>query len=469
VRRICGLVLASLILASALPTLASGEDAAAQASSPPTFTACEAVHAPALPRRWHAVSLMAPFDDGQLDVGDFVYDGTIPALRASIYGAESGTIDLLVTDRDTYQLIGPHARPTGCVSLGRQYDVPSRQWLGANAQCAGEATAMGSPAEWWRKPAPMRGADWYWHRKDTRLPLRTLMTTPSRSPAVVGEYAMTYFPTFERIGRSDLSRLRDFCRNAAAHDDDHGRGISATTAPNLRALMSARRNDAADVERTRRLARLIPGLDPSACATAAPYRWPDRFAMTAIMTTWAFAPGPFAAEIFYDWTGRSQLTRLHDTNAPKFTPARDGLLTPDIGYDIARSESGTTTCQRVYPGMVRNDWMTHDQCKCRAVITNNHAFAGEATVQILSCPVKPSGLFWAWYAGSGQPLAFQSTARNPTGLNFAEYGRMEPGRQLPAGILDVPAACTAADVPKLSEIELTNRSSCSGCHYAAGR
>jgi hypothetical protein len=36
---------------------------------------------------------MAPFEDGQLDVGEFVYDAALPAMRATVSGVESGTID----------------------------------------------------------------------------------------------------------------------------------------------------------------------------------------------------------------------------------------------------------------------------------------------------------------------------------------------------------------------------------------
>src|ERR1700692_3460446 len=51
----------------------------------PTFAACTPASQPELPKRWRAVALMSPFLQGQLDVGEFVYDGALPAMRATVY------------------------------------------------------------------------------------------------------------------------------------------------------------------------------------------------------------------------------------------------------------------------------------------------------------------------------------------------------------------------------------------------
>ena len=40
----------------------------------PLFDACSPSSAPELPARWRAVALMMPFLQGQIDVGEFVYD-----------------------------------------------------------------------------------------------------------------------------------------------------------------------------------------------------------------------------------------------------------------------------------------------------------------------------------------------------------------------------------------------------------
>jgi len=44
----------------------------------PTFAACAPAEAPSLPERWRAVGLMIPFVRQQLDVGEFIYDSTLP-------------------------------------------------------------------------------------------------------------------------------------------------------------------------------------------------------------------------------------------------------------------------------------------------------------------------------------------------------------------------------------------------------
>src|SRR5262245_20413637 len=91
------------------------EPAAAQSSaSLPPFSVCQPAMPLELPTRWRAVGLMSPFVVSQLYVGEFVYDGALPAMRATVYGLESGALDLLVTDTGTYQHHGPHGAPTGC-------------------------------------------------------------------------------------------------------------------------------------------------------------------------------------------------------------------------------------------------------------------------------------------------------------------------------------------------------------------
>src|SRR5262249_31061867 len=91
----------------------------------PTLSTCKSAAPPALPKRWHAVGLMSPFLEGQLDIGDFVYDATVPAMRATVYGLESGAADLLITDTNTYQLSGPYGAPTSCATLDHKFNLPS--------------------------------------------------------------------------------------------------------------------------------------------------------------------------------------------------------------------------------------------------------------------------------------------------------------------------------------------------------
>ena len=429
----------------------------------PTLSRCAPASPPVLPQRWHAVALMAPFEDGQLDVGEFVYDAGVPAMRATVSGVESGTIDLLITNEDTYQLTGPRQSPTACVSSGPVFNPPSRQWLPANAQCVGKAPVMSTLIEWWTMPSENSAATWYWYKANTRTPWRTSQITPSADPAVIGGYAMTNFTIFEQLPRTNLAALHDFCRsqNAAPAAD------ASPSIKTVRALMAAQSGNAGGVEGPTRAARLIPGLDRRACSSVKPPRWPARFEMTAMMISTDFQQGPYPAEIFYDWQGaNAQLTRLHDPQHPASRATLDALLTGGAGYHIARDESGVSACDRAYPGIIRPDWMTYDQCQCRGILKNNPAFDRNDTIQIYSCPVKPSGIFWAWYSTTGRPIAFRSTAVNPSGLTLADYYHWTPRTDLPLRILDRPSEC------KNSLFEPSSAAgfgaSCAGCHVTSG-
>jgi hypothetical protein len=82
----------------------------------PQFTACTPSSPPHIPERWQAVGLMMPFEQGQVDIGKLGFDRALPAMRATVYGLESGAVDLLITADETYVLHGPAQAPTGCLA-----------------------------------------------------------------------------------------------------------------------------------------------------------------------------------------------------------------------------------------------------------------------------------------------------------------------------------------------------------------
>src|SRR6185312_13004940 len=150
------LILAAILAAaSAYPASATDDKAAL-----PIMKACAPSTPPELPRRWRAVALMMPFVRQQLDIAEFVYDGSLPAMRATVYGAESGAVDLLITPAETYQLGGPAEAPDSCVSLGHIYSPPARQWLGNGAVCDGEAAIANKSVQWWKTPTPDGRTNW---------------------------------------------------------------------------------------------------------------------------------------------------------------------------------------------------------------------------------------------------------------------------------------------------------------------
>ena len=451
--------------------LAGGNVGQAQESSPtaqstsevslpyPTFSSCASASPPVLPQRWHAVAVMAPFEDSQLDVGEFVYDAAIPALRATVSGVEFGMIDLLITNEDTFRLTGPRQSPTACASSGPVFKPPSRQWLSEKAQCVGKAPLISGLMEWWKMPSENDAATWHWYKANTRMPWRTSRITPSNNPAVIGGYAMVNFTTFEQLPRTNLAALRDFCRSqtvAPASD-------ASTSVKSARALLEAQPETARDAEGPARAASLISGLDRGACLRVKPPRWPARFEMTAMMISTNFQNGPYLAEVFYDWQGaHAMLTRLHNPQTPSSKATLDGLLTGDVGYHVTRDESGAAACERAYPGLIRPDWMTSDRCQCRGVIKNNPALDRKETIEIYSCPVKPSGVFWSWYNTVGRPITFRSTAVIPAGLTLADYYRWTSKSGFPTEILDLPSTCNKN--PLFGSSSAADFTSCAGCH-----
>jgi hypothetical protein len=164
-----------------------------------------------MPYQWRAVGLMMPFEQAQLDVGEFVFDGLIPAMRASVYGLESGAVDLLITNEQTYRLTGPHAAPTGCTAVGRQFSPPPVQWLTPEAICVGEGKLASRQTQWWKMPGAEKSATWHWFSTGRRLPWRSMFVSRSPEPAVIGDYAMTYFPVFTPVQETNLKKLRTFC------------------------------------------------------------------------------------------------------------------------------------------------------------------------------------------------------------------------------------------------------------------
>jgi hypothetical protein len=447
-----------------------GSNSSATAAPLPTLARCEPGAAPpVLPKLWRAVALMLPYGHAQLDVGEFVYDGNLPALRVSVTGTDSGAIDLLITPEQTYQLSGPREAPNACATLGRLFNLPGERWLSSQARCVGRGPIGSTQLEWWKMPSNADAepsATWFWYRTGSRLPWRAMFTALAPDPPVIGEYSLSYFPTFEAIPRSNLAALRDLCRARAAPASPRS---GATT---VRALMRGA-SDIAEAERTRRVETLIPGLSKRACVGMRPYDWPRRFNLTAIMTPTAFNHGPYPADVYFDWdAGKTLLTRMHDLANPRSGETVEALLVADHdGYDIRRPANGAPSCSQPYPGVVRPDWMRHAKCQCRGVVTNNAAFGTKDTLQLLSCPLDHDSTFWAIYRNNGAPFTLRSTALNPGGLTLADYYHWRPGATVAPERLRVPEQCTGA-AAMFTRPNFFERAGarggfaerCSGCH-----
>ena len=78
----------------------------------PQLATCRGAPDPHLPERWRATYLMAPFVNGQLVLGDIVYEAALPAIRVRLFGLKGGSADVLVTAGTTYALgQGPEQGP----------------------------------------------------------------------------------------------------------------------------------------------------------------------------------------------------------------------------------------------------------------------------------------------------------------------------------------------------------------------
>jgi hypothetical protein len=345
-------------LAAFAAALACSPAQAEWSASLPGLAACT-VERPELPARWRAVALMMPFHEGQLDVGEFVYDSSLPAMRASIYGLESGAVDLLITDGDTYRLTGPHRSPTECTSLGRRWRVPPAHWLRDKAVCIGRKKLAARVVQWWKTPGSGDQATYHWFTANTRLPWRSLFQRRTTDLAVIGDYAMIHYPEFAPLAETNLSSLLGLCR---AEPIAPGAEAAASIPP-ARELMG-RGNEAAEAEREQRIGALIPGLGLRGCERMTAVRWPDKYIMTAMLTPIRFEEAPYSSIIYYDWQqAETQLVAMFQGQPPKFQGVVS--LQKGIGYRVEVGASRGATCDAVFPGMVRPDWMSVAGCRCR--------------------------------------------------------------------------------------------------------
>jgi hypothetical protein len=418
----------------------------------PLFDACSPSTPPELPARWRAVALMMPFLQGQIDVGEFVYDRELPAMRATIYGLKSGSVDLLLTDADTYVLIGPHHAPTQCISLGPRLRIPAAQWLAPDAVCVGESPVAGQAVQWWHTTGfdPAR----HWIDKKTRLPWRSLFLRRALDPAIIGDYAMSYFPAFTSVPDTGLSALRDFC---ATKSDRYSADLPDV--PTARELMVIP-NSAAEGERSKRIAKLIPGLSYQACSQMKPIRWPDRYVTTAMVTPIQFTDIPYSSVIYYDWSHTGTQLILPYQGRP---PTLQGVISlkKNVGYRMRLPPKGSGACAAVLPGLVRPDWMMTASCECQGVVEHNAELSPAGDGQILSCPIKAQGrrIMWNWYSTDARPLMFTEALPEGGGVMLVDYRDWLPGETARPSDLELPSACAG------SAVESTfSNASCSACH-----
>ena len=455
-----------MLPAGLFAALAMAPPSAAQdANSLPMFSACQPGTVPQLPERWRATALLIPFLRQQIDVGEFVYDGSLPAMRATVYGLESGAVDLLITEGETYQLGGPVEAPDSCVSLGHIYSPPARQWLGNGAVCDGEAAIANKSVQWWKTPTPDGRTNWQWYATDTRLPWRVLMANKSLAPAVIGDYGMSYFPSFTPVAASELARLRDLC--IAKAQKATGAAKTALTARDLMTIAP----DIGAAERAKKIQALIPGVSQKACPAGPPPPWPDNFVVTGILSPVQFKWTPLPGLLFYDWQDAGTLfAYLYQARSAPPAVEIISVLTKGIGYSVERQANGRLVCAAKAPGVLRPDWMATAGCECKAAIAPNPALGTSEASYIRACPIKAQGLrtIWSWYSANGTPILFAEPGATSAGLNIADYHHWSPGAKMARETFEVPELCTRAAELGLPPVGhgLTGTAAfpCSDCH-----
>ncbi len=366
----------------------------------PRLAPCADRSHPHLPDRWQATYLMAPFTKAQLTLGDFHYDGALPVLRIRLYGLRHGYLDLLIKGERTY-LLEKDGTPAGrCLDLGDTgLRPPARDWLGPKAQCAATAPVAGKAADWWKTPSTAApSANWLWYKKDDKSPFRLMFTQPEDAPAILGWYTFSYRVRFVNAASNDLAAIAQSCQPSAP--SALGTGKAA-----LRKLIDAMESASTTAEAE--LARLAPDIVAS-CPPAPLPGWPEKAGMTAIMTGPGFDSIPLSAEILYDWSRKSQRTRMYWPQGSKLVN-EDALLFDGEGYSIERKTGGRLSCAGELPGTVRPNWPETGGCSCEAIIKENLALAPSGA-RIMVCPMTPPRVVWSWFAPEGQPLVFMETS-----------------------------------------------------------
>src|SRR5829696_3540569 len=422
----------------------------------PVLEACRGASPPRLPEKWRATYLMAPHAKSQLVLGEIVVDASLPAMRVKLFGLRRGSADLFVLGAKTYALAAEGSTTKACRELGDVGWRPLPQdWLTSQSECAGSGALGATAVNWWKTPIePAPASYWVWHKTSDQSPFRLVFPFASDRLAPLSRYAMSYQVGFEPLPETDLRSVADVCRRAKpapARD-----GVRA-----LRRLIEAmpRASHRADAE----IRRLMPALD--ACPATPLPDWPEKLAITGVMTPVDSDENPYPAEVLYDWALRAQRSRIFFPSDSAIA-IQDSLLLDPRGHTVTRHRQGGLTCEPVLPGAIRPDWASRAPCTCEATIKGTTPLTPYGTTRILACPLASRRVAWAWHALAGRPTVFMVTSLpgdEGKGL-FAvlDYRDWLPGHSFPSSALDKPLQCKPA--PRWQPPMPPASSRCSNCH-----
>jgi len=439
--------------------------AAAQAPALPlpSLGLCQAASHPQLPDKWRASYLMAPFSNAQLILGDFRYDGTHPALRASLYGLKGGALDLLLAGEATYVLTAHGSQILACENLGDTGWRPwPRDWLHSRSQCAGSAPIATTSVDWWKTPIePQPSSYWIWYKTSDQTPFRLVFPFPNPRLAVLGEFALSYQVRFGKLASPDLAPALAACQAKSAVNEDPRRAL----AERLAALSSARGTPSSQIK------ELMPEL--AACPAGALPRWPQRLALTGLMTPFDFSETAYPTEVLYDWSIPAQRSRIYFP-ADSTSSMQDALMLEGGGTNVTHYREQAPICRGALPGTIRPDWAERAPCSCEAMINGKTPLTPHGTTRIIACPLASPRAAWGWYARDDRPLAFAVTSLQgdeDSGL-FAvlDYQDWAPATEgFGRGVFDRPTNCRVPPPPPgpASEEVAARQRQCATCHANA--
>lgn len=423
----------------------------------PQLTACQVLSKPLLPAKWTASALMQTFGEHDVVLGTFVYDDAEKAYRFSLSrpGSSSYTDYLLTADNRLYALQGPYEEPTSCsYSLHLQMELPSRDILSSEAACIGEAPVNGVNRQWWRDNAEAKpGANWYWFDADEQRSLfRTMPYKGVDNLGISGKYAFSYYSDFSAQDSTNIGALKELCgvdRNA----DSLPAGNPQELATALEQLMPPA-DEGADAENDS--AAFFAGVEQCASPDQLPPQWPQTIQTTTLLTAVNVKYSPFPSLVRYDAAYPGLRTDMYNP-WPKDPGAWDlysARLAQDTGYSAFFAGEQYQSCKQDLPGPPVASWMSVDGCECKASLPAGTVLnPRDEDLLVVMCPLTPSTnspdsipqVFWTWYGEeSGSPQVFMqsdSSAKDGTGLNLADYYSWNPNVSIDPEIFIPPAEC----------------------------
>jgi hypothetical protein len=396
---------------------------------------------------------MTPFTNAQLVLSEIQYDGSFPAMRARLYGLRGGKLDLFIEGSETYELTSDNDDVRSCTKLGDTGWRPlPRDWLSARSQCAGTAALGKTDVDWWKTPTdPAPSSYWVWYNSSDKVPFRLAFQQAGNRLAPLSNYALSYRLHFQSIADSGLGTVSRACHNAGQSDPAEAHRLDARIA----ALSSSEGERA-----SRAIERLAPEI--AACPSTPLPTWPDKLAITGLMTPWDSDENPYATEVFYDWNSRAQRTRTFPYSQGLFR-AQDALLLGRRGYNVTYRHRAGPSCEPVLPGALKPDWSLRGSCSCEAMLTGTSALTPYGAARIFTCPLASPRAAWAWYSLDGRPTSFAVTSL-PGDQGFGLFAVLDyrdwlVGGQAPPGVFELPRQCRADGLRMHADT-----SDCSTCH-----